>query len=438
MAKIFKNNLGVILVAVLAMIPLIIWVFMLPIAGRFSSSGQTLRSLGQVTGLSGMALLSINFILSARFNFLDRWFNGLNRVYLKHHIVGALSFGLLLFHPTFLAVQYLLISLPAAFSFIFSLEGWPLNLGKLALLIFIALMVITFYMHFKYQNWKNTHKYLGLVLFLGGLHMLFIPSDIVNNAILKYYMLGLSVLGAYSYCYHTIFGAYKKHEYKYELLEIVRINNNVVELKLKPLAGKIKFIPGQFVFLRFDMDGALSESHPFSVTSCSHDEYLSLGIKVLGDYTAMIYTLKPGAICRIEGPFGAFSYLKAKSRRQIWIAGGIGITPFLSMAREINVSKDNNYQIDLYYSVKNEAEAAFFGELEQMAKQNPNFKFHQHFSEKEGYISAKTAVNDRNDVSDTEVFLCGPGGFMQSLRRQFVASGFNNNKIHSEEFNLSN
>ena len=437
MRKFLKNNLGVILVVVLAAIPLVIWIFMLPIAGRFVSSGATFRSLGQVTGLTGMALLSINFVLSARFKFLDRLFNGLNRVYLKHHIVGALSFGLLLFHPVFLTIQFLFLSLKYSFDFIFAFGSWPLFFGKLGLLIFVALMVITFYLHFKYQNWKNTHKYLGLVLFLGGLHMLFIPSDISNNAILKYYMLGLAVLGAYSYCHHTIFGVYKKYEYKYELREIIKINDNIAELKLKPLAEKIKFLPGQFIFLRFEVDGVLSESHPFSVTSCSHDEYLSLGVKVLGDYTAMIYSLKPGAVCRIEGPFGAFSYLKAVSKRQIWIAGGIGITPFLSMAREIRADKNQDYKVDLYYSVKNEEETAFFEELRELAKQNGNFRFHQHFSEREGYISATSAVNNSGDISGAEVFLCGPGGFMESLRNQFVSLGFNNSKIHSEEFNLS-
>src|SRR3989344_1623980 len=260
MRKFLKNNLGVILVVVLAAIPLVIWIFMLPIAGRFVSSGATFRSLGQVTGLTGMALLSINFVLSARFKFLDRLFNGLNRVYLKHHIVGALSFGLLLFHPVFLTIQFLFLSLKYSFDFIFAFGSWPLFFGKLGLLIFVALMVITFYLHFKYQNWKNTHKYLGLVLFLGGLHMLFIPSDISNNDILKYYMLGLAMFGAYSYCYHTIFGVYKKHEYKYELREIIKINDNIAELKLKPLAEKIKFLPGQFIFLRFEVDGVLSES----------------------------------------------------------------------------------------------------------------------------------------------------------------------------------
>ena len=438
MMKSLKNNLGFILVWILATIPLILWYFMLPLSGRFSSWGNTFRSLGQLTGLLGMALLSINFILAARFKFLDKLFNGLNRVYIKHHIIGALAFCFLLFHPIFLVIQYLFISLKASFNFIFYFQDWPTSFGKIALLIMVVLLVITFYLNFKYQNWKNTHQYFGLVLFFGGLHMLFVPSNISNNAVLKYYMLGLAVLGAYAYLYRTIFGVYKKTEYKYKLDEVKKINDSVVELKLTPLFKKIKFLPGQFVFLRFETGGLLSESHPFSVTSYSDGDNLSLGIKTLGDYTSMIYLLKPGVTCLIEGPFGAFSYAKAESKRQIWIAGGIGITPFLSMARQINTGHGdaNNYNIDLYYSVKNASETAFAQELEEISRRNNNFKFFEHVTEKDGFISAELVTKKSDNIAGAEIFLCGPAGFMKSLRSQFIKFGFSNSKIHSEEFSL--
>ncbi|MFH0804303.1 MAG: ferric reductase-like transmembrane domain-containing protein [Candidatus Zambryskibacteria bacterium] len=444
MAKYLKNNLAYILLWVLVATPFVIWVFMLPLSNRFFSSGAIFRSLGQITGLLGMSLLSINFVLSARFKFLDRWFSGLNRVYIKHHLIGIIAFCLLLFHPTFLIIQYLLISLKASFDFILSIGNWPVTLGEVALLVFVILMVITLYLHFKYQNWKKTHQYMGAVLFLGGLHMLLVPSDISNNTLLKYYMLVLATAAIISYFYRTILGVYKKEEYKYKLQEVIRVNDSIVELKLIPLAEKMKFIPGQFVFIRFDPpvgeagNGRIfSESHPFSITSFPNDGYLSLSIKTLGDYTSMVYLMKPGAICSVEGPFGAFSYLKAKSKRQIWMAGGIGITPFLSMARHIDESGAKDYEIDLYYSVKNKDELAFAEEFAEISRRNSNFKLHHHFSEKDGYISARSVVSNSGDISKAEIFLCGPMSFMQSLRDQFVKLGFDNNKIHSEEFNLS-
>lgn len=436
MIKSFKNNLGVILVVVLALIPVVFWVFIGSLIGRFSSLTQAFRGLGQITGLLGMVLLSINFVLSARFKFLDEWFNGLNRVYIKHHTIGILAFCFLLFHPTFLVVQYLFISLKASFDFLFSTSNFPVILGETALLVFIVLMVITLYLNFKYQNWKNTHKYLGLVLFLGIFHMLLIPSDISNNSFLKYYMLLITSLGALSYLYRTVFKLYKKREYKYRLEEVRKINNNTVELKLKPLNHEMKYMPGQFVFVRFDGGGLLSESHPFSISSGLEKE-ITLGIKALGDFTSMVYLMKPGATCLVEGPFGVFSFTKATSKRQVWVAGGIGITPFLGMARQAATGGVADYKIDLYYSVKNNTEAAFAEEFVEISKRNSNFKFHQHFSEKDGFISAGVIKND-TDIAGAEVFLCGPQAFMENLRNQFIDLGINNKKIHSEEFNLLN
>jgi predicted ferric reductase len=316
------------------------------------------------------------------------------------------------------------------------LGNWPVTLGEMALFVFIILMVITIYLNFKYQNWKNTHKYLGVVLFLGGLHMLLVPSDISNNTILKYYMLILASAGAFSYFYRTILGIYKKKEYKYKLKEVKKINENIVELKLEPFGPKINFLPGQFIFLKFEIGRVLSESHPFSITSSSDASDLSLGIKTLGDYTSMVYLLKPGITCFIEGPFGAFSYLKTESKRQIWAAGGIGITPFLSMARQMAIDKNNDYKVDLYYVVKNANEAAFAEEIGEISRQNSNFKFYQHFSDKDSHVSAGLIVRNSNDIAEADILLCGPPAFMRSLREQFIKLGFRNDKIHSEEFSL--
>ncbi|MFA5937217.1 MAG: ferric reductase-like transmembrane domain-containing protein [Candidatus Paceibacterota bacterium] len=435
--KFFKNHLNLILIVILLILPLIFWSFMRPFSDRFMSLKDIFRSLGQITGLLGMTLLSFNFVLAARFKFLDKLFNGLNRVYIKHHTFGATAFCLLLFHPTFLIIQYLFVSLRTSFDFIFSFQDWSIILGEVSLLFFIVLMVITFYLNFKYQNWKNTHQYLGIVLFLGSLHMLFISSDVSNSVVLKYYMLALVILGACSYFYRTILKFYKKREFRYKLKEVKKINRNIVELKLLPLGEKIKFLPGQFVFLRFENEGILSESHPFSITSSSNSEELYLGIKALGDYTSMVYLLEPGVICKIEGPFGAFSYLKAKSKKQIWVAGGIGITPFLSMARQVNKNIVNNdYQIDLYYSVSNPTEVVFMDEFTQISMENNNFKFYPYFSEKNNHISADFIYKKSENMQNTEIFICGPSKLMKNLKKQFINLGINSNKIHSEEFNL--
>ena len=89
-----------------------------------------------------------------------------------------------------------------------------------------------------------------------------------------------------------------------------------------------------------------------------HDRTVDLDLPSLFEFDA-----KP-----LEGPFGAFLYLQAPSTRQVWVAGGIGITPFLSMARDLDRNERKNFDIELYYSVRNVTEAAFLEELQDIER----------------------------------------------------------------------
>ncbi|MBI2409714.1 ferric reductase-like transmembrane domain-containing protein [Candidatus Kaiserbacteria bacterium] len=437
MKAFLKRNADGIAIAILAIIPIVIWLFIKPIGPRFASVPTTLRSAGQAAGLLGFALLSLNFVLSARLPFLDKIFTGLNKAYVKHHSVGVLAFSLILLHPLFLTLQYLFFSPAAAFAFLFSFTDTGVVLGELALASFIVLMVITLYLKFKYENWKATHKFLGVVLILGTIHVLLMPTDVTANIVLRYYLLALATAGGLAYAYRTVFSLYKAREYRYAVKEVRKVSADVAELVLAPLGRKMRFSPGQFVFLRFETGGTLSQSHPFSLTSSPNDAKLSMGVKKLGDFTSLLSDVKPGTTSRLEGPFGAFSFNKVPGKKQLWLAGGIGITPFVSMVRWIkqNMSILNGYEIELWYSVKTREEAAYAPEIEELARKESRFRFHVHASEERGRLSAHVVAGDK-DVSDMEIFLCGPQGFMTALRTQFESLGVRRDRIHSEEFIL--
>ena len=101
-----------------------------------------------------------------------------------------------------------------------------------------------------------------------------------------------------------------------------------------PAGRPMAFLPGQFVFVDFHQDGISAETHPFSIASTPGQTTLEVVVRSLGDYTSRLMGLKPGAMARVEGPFGRFTYHRHRNRDQIWIAGGIGITPFMSMVQD--------------------------------------------------------------------------------------------------------
>ncbi|PIR07236.1 MAG: ferric reductase [Candidatus Komeilibacteria bacterium CG11_big_fil_rev_8_21_14_0_20_36_20] len=379
-----------------------------------------------------MALFALNLILSGRFKFMEDYFGGLNKMYVLHHLTGATAFVFLLFHPLFLAGHYILFSLRQAALFLLPSGHWPINFGIAALAIMIILLILTFYTNLHYPVWKTSHRFLGLAFFFGGLHAFFIGSDIASNLPLKIYMVILTILGLVTFIYRSVFHKILVKKFNYQLEQVIPLGEKVVEITLKPQGKTIQFEAGQFIFVEFLQKG-FTESHPFSISSSSTDQTnLKLTIKALGDYTSKLAILKIGTKVKIEGPFGRFSYKNCHNKNQIWIAGGIGITPFLSMAPTIN----DQYKIDLYCCFKTSAENFLLNKLQKIATQNNQLRIISWPSNKKGRLKAEVIAEMSQGLNNKDIFICGPPAMLKSLKKQFIKLKIPKKLIHSEEFTL--
>jgi predicted ferric reductase len=202
---------------------------------------------------------------------------------------------------------------------------------------------------------------------------------------------------------------------------------------LKPLDKKITFLPGQFAFLKFEINGELNESHPFSFSSAPQSPSLRFSIKKLGEFTQFIEQIPAGTIAKIDGPYGTFSYKTFKNKRQVWVAGGIGITPFLSMATSL---QGDDQKVDLYYCVKDDSEAVYLGELSAIADKQKNLRMIPIMSNQVGLLTAQTIFAKSDDLDEAAFLICGPKTMMSSLRAQLRSLGVANRYIHTEEFDL--
>lgn len=412
---------------ILVAIPPIIWLTMMPLADRFGNSSLTFLSLGRLTGIIGMTLLSVNIILTTRGRFLDNLFGGLNKVYLNHHLIGSIAFILLLFHPLALAVNlpFLLLDLTRP----------DLIFGKAALFLMMVLLGITFYLKLSYQKWKWTHKLLGLVLVLAVIHIFWVSSDISQSLLLRLYLLVFNLTALICYTYRSVFPEKLVNRLVYSVEGVNKVGPEILELVLKPLAKPLDFLAGQFVFIKITDPSIPFEEHPFSISSAPTEKNLRLTLKEKGDYTQKLKNLSHGSDVFIEGPFGKFSSSLYSGKEQIWIAGGIGITPFLSMARNL-VSLETTKKINLFYSVSQSSEAIYLEELEKIEKIKMNFKFFLHSTQVLGRLSADYIMKQMETLKNPEIFICGPTLMMKNLRTQFRQKGVYNKNIHSEEFEL--
>lgn len=428
----FKYKLGMVFVVAISAIAVLLWVLAPSTVFKFESTLDVLRMLGQLFGILGFTLFGTSLILSARFKFLENFFYGLNKVYERHSQIGQIAFMMLLFHPLLLLGNYNGFSFQGAINFFTPSNYWPINWGIFALGLMILLIILTLYLRPKYNIWKWTHKFMGLAFFFGAVHAFLIPSDIATYMPLRVYILSVFIFSIYSFIYHTVLGKFLIKKYQYVVAGVQVLGGNVTEVLLKPAGEKLAFTSGQFAFVSFKDKNVSSESHPFSLSSPTDTDTLSFTMKNLGDFTSSLPNLEIGSSALIEGPFGKFSYKDTTFKKQIWIAGGIGVTPFLSMIYD--VVKNPEYSVDFYYCLKNEKEAVHLEDLKKL--ENSQIKIIPYYADVSGFLNASVVEKLSGGLKDKDVFLCAPPTMIQALRRQFTSLGVERDRLHSEEFNL--
>jgi predicted ferric reductase len=318
----------------------------------------------------------------------------------------------------------------AANSLVPSANNPAVAYGIASLLFMIVLLWLTFYVRPKYHIWKTTHKFLGLAFLLGGLHVFLIPSDVSLNFPLRIYMLVITLLGLLSVFYRTVFNAGKKWEYKVKNVRELE-PQTLFEVELEPIGEKMAFESGQFIFISFISPEISREQHPFSLVGSPKDDNLKIIIKRLGDYTGRIKNIRQGVKAIIQGPFGKFNY-RNFGKNQIWIAGGIGIAPFLGMARDFDEA--GGYRAHLFYSVSKMDEAVYHDYFNSLTRNNRFFNYAMHDSSVKSFITAMKICEECGEIKNRDILICGPGPMMASLKKQFMQMGIPKSKIHTEEF----
>ncbi|MCR4330976.1 MAG: ferric reductase-like transmembrane domain-containing protein [Patescibacteria group bacterium] len=438
-----QKNFGWVITAVLLIIPVALWVLMQPLSVRFSSSASTLTSIGQLTGLIGIVMFALAMILSSRTKYLGALFGGMDRLYRIHHAIGILAFMFILLHPLFLAGTYALSSLRNAALFLLPGLDVSIDFGIYSLLLLFVLILITLFARFRYEIMKFLHQILGVSFLLAAAHIVLIKSDITQSIPLRAYIMSLIALGTLAYVYRTLLGRIAIKRYAYVVTAVAAHPSNIVEISMEPKdrSQKLSYLPGQFVFIQFVNDIVGDEKHPFSLSSSPYTPELRIAVKALGDYTTKLAALSVGTEARVEGPYGDFVYFKTfrpKNKKQIWIAGGSGLAPFLGMARDILYSArdTSEYVIDLYYTARSKADLAFLDELTAISNTLKHFRVIPFCADEKGYLTASNVIEESKGISGKEIFVCGPPPMMKSLKQQFADLDIPAYSVHTEEFKL--
>lgn len=430
---------------VLVFLPVLLYVIAppdLPQPGKGYRGGDLAavwNTLSQLAGIIALTSLALSFVLSSRFKPLERRLGGLDKMYRLHHRMGLTAFASILLHPLLFALRFL----PNRWDKFLDFWGpfhrdLSVNIGVIVFWLFIVLIVLTLVRRFPYHWWKQTHRLMGLVLVGAGWHMLTVPETPgrtvahLSNPYLYVYLVLMLAVGIAAYLYKWFWVPLFRERYRYRVDDVQRKPPSFINVRLSPLGEPIHYTPGQFAFARFEQQNMSNEQHPFTLCSPPDSEVTHLTIKVLGDFTRSLYEqLEEGAKVRLEGPYGQFSYRNGK-KRQVWLAGGIGVTPFVCWLQEIYRNMEQEYEIDFYYCVHDREESLYHREMRQWAAGLPGVNFNLVCTGEEGHITADQIPMD--DQEWPEVYMCGPIRFIRDLESQLRTRGLPAELIHHEEF----
>lgn len=429
------------LYCIIVILPIIFWY---QANAAFFSDGNTitiqLYALAKVAGIIAFVMFSMQLVTAARLPFIEKNF-GQDKLMRFHRFTGITAFCLLLLHPLLFDAYYLLAAPELWLAFLLPKFDWK-TLGSAAFIVMVAVVVLAIWtkrFRLPYHWWKRIHMLSYVGVGAAFLHSWFLGSDIIFNKYLHTYWIILITLGGLAFLYQRIIIPLWVRRFPYTIQNLHTEAEGATSITLQ---GKIlRYLPGQFLFIKFISNVVSGEWHPFTISSSPTETGITITPKELGDWTKTLSNLKVGDTAYIQAPFGRFTFLHVpENRALVFIAGGIGITPFRSMLKYMTDQKIKR-NVTLFYSTRTLKDMAFKAELDAFT-QVMNLTFIPIISDDPAWTGETKRIDNTllqkyiSDVTTKDWFICGPPPMMHALEKTLQDLGVDKSQIHTEKFSL--
>lgn len=398
--------------------------------------------LGLGCALVGFTLLCLQFVLTARLPWIEGPF-GLDVVLQFHRTMALVIVALLCAHPVLVAGD----------------EGWGLLTrlhahgyiwaGRLALALLAAQVAAAFLrgrVRLKYETWRRSHNLIAMAILAAGFVHGAMAGDDLHGRVARVLWTALPAVALAVWAYARMVRPLLLARRAFRVTSVRFEAPAVCTLTLAAPAGRpFHFLPGQFQFLRFIRSGMPAEEHPFTIASSpQRTDAIAVTIKDCGDFTGLLDRARTGDLATVHGPFGRFSHdLHADERDLVFIAGGVGITPLMSMLRAMRDRRETR-RVTLIYACRGLDDIVFAGELTAMEGGRwPELKVIYVLSEPPAPWAGATG---RVDVGRLEAwcdgldgwafYLCCPPRMTVDLVRGLRGRGVSARHIHCDYFAL--
>ncbi len=400
----------------------------------FRGAALDFEGIGRAVGIAGLTLLCFQLILAARSHMLDALF-GLDSLLQIHRRMGMLTGILLISHPILLAVEAG-IGLLTRFDL-----PWPVILGKITLVMLVIMVAGILITRIDFNLRKRIHGLIAiLVLVLGLIHARFVGHF---DSMLEAWWWTLAAVTAATLFFRFVYQPVVRRQ-EYRVVDVKQETKDVwtIHFAAASKSGGMHFMPGQFAFIGFKRPDRPSEEHPFTLSSSPVDDGRSftISVKKSGNFTNTIDQTQVGDAASVDGSFGRFSYELREPGKILFIIGGVGITPAMSMLRTLREKADTR-PVRLLYGNVDEESILFRDELENMPD---NVRVMHVLSDPADDWSGARGLIDRDRIEsfagdflgDANIYFCGPPPMMDIVEDGLHELEVDESRIHSERFSL--
>ena len=409
------------------------------------------RELSVGLGFVGLSLMGLQFIPTARLPFLADVFPS-DTLYAFHHRLSIAAFLLTLAHPLVLFVQN-----PYTLQLL-NIFTAPLRAvaGVTSVLVLIPLVVTSIRrveLGMSYESWRWVHDILSVaVIGLAFYHILNV-NYYTSVPLQRWLLVGLGVIWAAMIIYIRLIKPWMLLQRPYQVAEVIQERGDTWSLNLKPVGHEgLSFRAGQFAWLTVDRSPFHIEEHPFSfASSAENPDHIGFAIKELGDFTSTLGDVPPGTRVYVDGPYGTFDLYGEPDSNFVFIAGGIGSAPIMSMLRTM-ADRGDDRQIQFFYGNPTRETVIFREELAALEEKLNLEVIHVLEKPPEGWEGERGFITVDvlqrllcEDFRDCVFFICGPLPMIDAvtgaLEKLAVSRGRTHAEVrartHSERFQMA-
>ncbi len=402
------------------------------------------RVTSLVAALGAASLLVLTFLLPSRFRPLTGYL-GVERLLRSHRALALTAVALVGLHVVAVVAR------PGPGLDVLDLRTapprvWAASVATLALVALVVLGISRRRRRPRYEGWRLAHVLLANIALLAtALHVLWL-EDLTRFPEARAWFVGLALLMLAALAFRWIWRPLRSYRYRYVVDEVRRASPTAVTLVLHATGHRgVAFRPGQFAWLKIGTSPFVFEEHPFTIASAATEPWRKeFTIRGIGDFSELVAGLKPGRKVFLDGPHGSFTLDGLQSDRFVFIAGGVGITPMLSMLRTLAARGDPRPVLlivagrtadELLHRADGEhLEASLDLRVVEILEEPP-----EDWDGEVGRFTRETldrALPQRRGREDVDVFICGPGPMVAAATRIVSDHGIPPARTHTELFDV--